>query len=108
MHSTESVLSASVREFDVARIVSVPPKAGQADESESSHRRFGGQSKKHNRHNRNLNTGAGNDSVVNAFRENLWTTAVELAKQHGVWPTATALHLDHSRLKGRVGMVRNK
>jgi hypothetical protein len=34
--------------------------------------------------------------------ENLWTTAVELAKQHGVWPTAHALHLDHSRLKRRV------
>jgi len=32
----------------------------------------------------------------------LWTTAVELAKQHGVWPTARALHLDHSRLKNRV------
>lgn len=31
--------------------------------------------------------------------ENLWTTAVELAKQHGVWPAARALHLDHSRLK---------
>jgi len=29
--------------------------------------------------------------------ENLWATAVELAKQHGVWPTARALHLDHSR-----------
>jgi len=35
--------------------------------------------------------------------ENLWETAVELAKQHGVWPTARALHLDHSRLKRRVG-----
>jgi hypothetical protein len=35
--------------------------------------------------------------------ESLWTTAVELAKQHGVWPTARALHLDHSRLKQRVG-----
>jgi hypothetical protein len=33
---------------------------------------------------------------------NLWATAVELAKQHGVWPTARALHLDHSRLKRRV------
>ena len=35
--------------------------------------------------------------------ESLWTAAVELAKQHGVWPTARALHLDHSRLKRRVG-----
>ena len=35
--------------------------------------------------------------------ENLWTTAVEVAKQHGVWPTARALHLDHNRLKRRVG-----
>jgi len=34
---------------------------------------------------------------------NLWATAVEVAKQHGVWPTAKALHLDHSRLKRRVG-----
>ena len=31
--------------------------------------------------------------------ENLWAAAVELAKQHGVWPTARSLHLDHSRLK---------
>ena len=35
--------------------------------------------------------------------ENLWGTAVELAKQHGVWPTARALDLDHNRLKRRVG-----
>jgi len=35
--------------------------------------------------------------------ENLWGTAVELAKQHGVWPTARALHLDYNRLKRRVG-----
>ena len=34
--------------------------------------------------------------------ENLWATAMEAAKQHGVWPTARALHLDHSRLKRRV------
>src|SRR5881296_3921346 len=33
---------------------------------------------------------------------NLWAAAVELAKQHGVWPAARALHLDHSRLKRRV------
>lgn len=33
---------------------------------------------------------------------NLWATAVGVAKQHGVWPTAKALHLDHSRLKRRV------
>ena len=33
---------------------------------------------------------------------NLWATAVGLAKQHGVWPTAKALHLDHSGLKRRV------
>lgn len=35
--------------------------------------------------------------------ENLWVTAVELAKQQGVWATAKALHLDHGRLKRRVG-----
>ena len=33
---------------------------------------------------------------------NLWATAVALAKEHGVWPIARALHLDHSRLKRRV------
>ena len=32
----------------------------------------------------------------------LWATAVALAKQHGVWPTAKSLHLDHSGLKRRV------
>ena len=32
----------------------------------------------------------------------LWATAVALAKEHGVWPTAKALHLDHSQLKRRV------
>jgi hypothetical protein len=34
--------------------------------------------------------------------EKLWAAAVEMGKQHGVWPTARALHLDHSRLKRRV------
>ncbi len=34
--------------------------------------------------------------------ENLWGTAVELAKQHGVWPTARALNLDYNGLKRRV------
>src|ERR1043166_8631682 len=32
----------------------------------------------------------------------LWGTAVALAKKQGVWPTAKALHLDHSGLKRRV------
>jgi len=35
----------------------------------------------------------------------LWAKAVAAAKVEGVWPTAKALHLDHSRLKRR---VRNK
>ena len=35
--------------------------------------------------------------------EKLWATAVELAREDGVWPTARALHLDHSRLKRRGG-----
>jgi len=35
----------------------------------------------------------------------LWATAVAVAKQHGVWPTAKALHLDHSGLKRRVRNV---
>ena len=34
--------------------------------------------------------------------QNLWVSAVALAKEHGVWPIARALHLDHSRLKRRV------
>src|SRR2546425_11811395 len=34
---------------------------------------------------------------------NLWGTAVELAKQHGIWSTARALNLDYNRLKRRVG-----
>ena len=34
---------------------------------------------------------------------NLWAVAVELARQHGVWPTARALKLDHSQLKRWVG-----
>ena len=34
--------------------------------------------------------------------QNLWATAVELVKQHGVWPTARALNLDHNGLKRRV------
>ena len=38
----------------------------------------------------------------------LWATAVALAKQHGVWPTAKALSLDHSGLKRRVGNVEEK
>ena len=35
--------------------------------------------------------------------ENLWVKAVELARQHGVWPIARALKLDYSRLKRRAG-----
>ena len=34
--------------------------------------------------------------------QSLWATAVELVKQHGVWATARALHLDHNGLKRRV------
>ena len=35
--------------------------------------------------------------------ENMWVKAVELAGQHGLWPTARALNLDYSRLKRRAG-----
>ena len=35
--------------------------------------------------------------------KDLWATAVGLAKQHGVWAVARALHLDHNGLKRRVG-----
>ena len=45
----------------------------------------------------------GDRKVGERIPANLWATAVELAKQHGVWPTAKALHLDHSRLKRSVG-----
>lgn len=36
--------------------------------------------------------------------ENLWVKVVELARQHGVWPVARALHMDYSRLKRRAGV----
>ena len=61
--------------------------------------RFRPQFKKHNW---NLKTGRGERKRGERIPANLWTTAVELAKQHGIWPTARALHLDHSRLKRRV------
>lgn len=35
--------------------------------------------------------------------ETLWASAVESAKQHGVYRTAQALRLDYTRLKARVG-----
>jgi hypothetical protein len=35
--------------------------------------------------------------------EALWQAAVELAKQHGVYPTARRLRLDYSCLKKRLG-----
>lgn len=34
--------------------------------------------------------------------KDLWVTAIDLAKRHGVGPTARALKLDHSQLKRRV------
>jgi len=35
--------------------------------------------------------------------ESLWQAAVELARQHGVYPVAHPLRLDYTRLKKRVG-----
>ncbi len=35
--------------------------------------------------------------------ERLWAAAVELAREHGVFHTAQALHLEYSKLKGMVG-----
>jgi len=58
--------------------------------------RFRPQFKKHNW---NLKTGGVTAKRGERIPGNLWAAAVELAKQHGVWPTARALHLDHSRLK---------
>jgi hypothetical protein len=38
--------------------------------------------------------------------ESLWAVAVELARQHGIHPTARALRLDYTRLKARVKPAR--
>src|SRR5882724_10867077 len=35
--------------------------------------------------------------------ESLWLAAVELARQHGVYPVAHPLRLDYTRLKKRLG-----
>src|SRR5881396_2730839 len=35
--------------------------------------------------------------------ETLWTSAVKLARQHGLHRTAKALHLDYTKLKALVG-----
>ncbi len=35
--------------------------------------------------------------------ESLWSAAVELARQHGVYPVAHALRLDYMGLKKRLG-----
>ena len=35
--------------------------------------------------------------------ESLWQAAVELARQHGVYPVARPLRLDYTRLKERLG-----
>jgi len=34
--------------------------------------------------------------------ESLWAAAAELAREHGIFPTAKALHLEHGKLKRRV------
>jgi len=36
--------------------------------------------------------------------ESLWQAAVELARQHGVYPVAHPLRLDYTRLKERLGV----
>jgi len=38
--------------------------------------------------------------------EPLWAAAVELARQHGLYPTARTLRLDYTRLKARLQSVR--
>jgi hypothetical protein len=40
--------------------------------------------------------------------ETLWAAAVELAQQHGIYPTARTLRLDYARLKARVKPARCK
>ena len=37
--------------------------------------------------------------------EDLWRLAAEMARQHGVFPTATALRLDYSKLKRQMGLA---
>ena len=37
--------------------------------------------------------------------EPLWQAAVELARQHGVYPVAHPLRLDYTRLKQRLGVI---
>ena len=33
--------------------------------------------------------------------DRLWTAAAELAREHGIFPTAKALHLEYGKLKQR-------
>jgi hypothetical protein len=40
--------------------------------------------------------------------EPLWQAAVELARQHGVYPVAHPLRLDYTRLKERLGGIPNR
>src|SRR5580692_9971829 len=40
--------------------------------------------------------------------ESLWQAAVELARQHGVYPVAHPLRLDYTRLKERLGGIPNR
>jgi hypothetical protein len=40
--------------------------------------------------------------------EPLWQAAVELARQHGVYPVAHTLRLDFTRLKQRLGGIPNR
>jgi hypothetical protein len=40
--------------------------------------------------------------------EPLWQAAVELARQHGVYPVAHPLRLDYTRLKERLGVIPNR
>ena len=40
--------------------------------------------------------------------ESLWQAAVELARQHGVYPVAHPLRLDYTGLKKRLGGVPNR
>jgi hypothetical protein len=42
-----------------------------------------------------------------AIPEPLWATAVELARQHGLYATARTLRLDYTRLKTRLGSTRH-
>ena len=54
---------------------------------------------------RQLEQFRGNQSGRTKLPESLWHSAVELARQYGVFPVAHPLRLDYTRLKKRLGVA---